>query len=154
MARLFSTKRSFTATLLSSLAILSQLSGTAAQAPDDGKTYIVGTDAKGISRNLANDRYPGLYTGDFGDCLGGQSLINVTSFDAAYYADNMTVLFHMEGTTNIKNEAVMMYISVDAYGEDRFDLIFNPCSANIKRYGTYFLALRATEWRAAQKCGA
>ena len=66
--------------------------------------------------------------------MGGQSLINVTSFDAAYYADNMTVLFHLSGTTNMRDESVMMYISVDAYGEDRFDLIFNPCNANIKRY--------------------
>jgi len=60
-------------------------------------------------------------------------VINVTAFDAAYYADNMTVLFHLTGTTNLKNDSVMMYISVDAYGEDRFDLIFNPCDANIYR---------------------
>lgn len=100
-------------------------------AAQDGKSYLQGTDAQGVTRKLANDRYPALYTGEFGDCLGGQSLINVTGFDAAYYADNMTVLFHLTGSTNLRNESVMMYISVDAYGEDRFDLIFNPCSANI-----------------------
>lgn len=135
MARLSSTPRSWTSTLLSSLALISTLAGMggAAGPPNDGKTYIQGTDKNGITRNLANDRYPALYTGQFGDCLGGQSLINVTSFDAAYYADNMTVLFHLSGTTNIRDESVMMYISVDAYGEDRFDLIFNPCNANIKR---------------------
>lgn len=136
MARLSYTARSWTSTLLSSLVLISTFSGlaSAAGAPDDGKTYIQGTDKDGITRLLANDRYPALYTGQFGDCLGGQSLINVTHFDAAYYADNMTVLFHLSGTTNIKDESVMMYISVDAYGEDRFDLIFNPCNANIKRY--------------------
>jgi meiotic recombination protein REC8 len=69
--------------------------------------YIEGTNAQGVTQLLANDRYPALYTSDFGDCLGGQSLINVTGFDAAYYADNMTVLFHLEGTTNIRNESIM-----------------------------------------------
>lgn len=135
MAPLSSTARSWTSIFLSSLALSSTFSGlvSAAGPPNDGKTYVQGTDKDGITRHLANDRYPALYTGQFGDCLGGQSLINVTSFDAAYYADNMTVLFHMSGTTNIKDESVMMYISVDAYGEDRFDLIFNPCNANIKR---------------------
>ena len=95
MARLFSTTGIIAGTLLSYLVVFSYLIGNsgAQSAPDDGKTYIVGTDVKGVTRNLANDRYPALYTGDFGDCLGGQSLINVTSFDAAYYADNMTVLF-------------------------------------------------------------
>jgi len=34
-------------------------------------------------------------------------LINLTSFDAAYYADNMTVLFNLAGTTNLKNETLM-----------------------------------------------
>jgi hypothetical protein len=53
------------------------------------------------------NRYPALYTGDFGDCMGGQSLINLTSFDAAYYADNMTVIFNLAGTTNLRNESVM-----------------------------------------------
>jgi hypothetical protein len=53
------------------------------------------------------DRTPALYTGDFGDCMGGQSLINVTSFDAAYYADNMTVTFNIAGATNLRNESLM-----------------------------------------------
>lgn len=66
--------------------------------------------------------------------MGGQSLINLTSYDAAYYADNMTVLFNLAGTTNLRNESLMLYISVQAYGEDRFDLIFNPCNANFARY--------------------
>lgn len=55
---------------------------------------------------LADDRRPALYTQNFGDCLGN-SLINVTRFDAAYYKDNMTVLFHLEGNTAVANESVM-----------------------------------------------
>ncbi|KAL9106636.1 MAG: hypothetical protein Q9227_008356 [Pyrenula ochraceoflavens] len=43
----------------------------------------------------------------------------------------MTVLFHIEGNTAVKNESLMMYIGVFAYGESRFDLTFNPCNANI-----------------------
>jgi hypothetical protein len=68
---------------------------------------ISGTNADGVTQTLLVDRYPALYTGDFGDCMGGQSLINLTSFDAAYYADNMTVIFNLAGTTNLRNETVM-----------------------------------------------
>src|SRR5438045_7615666 len=68
---------------------------------------ILGTDANGVSRYLQDDRYPALYTGDFGDCMGGQSLLNVTSFDAAYYADNMTVLFHLSGTHTLRNASII-----------------------------------------------
>ncbi|OLN86130.1 putative membrane protein [Colletotrichum chlorophyti] len=93
--------------------------------------YITGTDKDGNTQELAVNRNPALYTGDFGDCLGGQSLFNVTKFDAAYYADNMTVQFHLDGTTNIKNESLMMHINVEAYGETRFEMSFNPCRANI-----------------------
>lgn len=79
---------------------------------------------------LADNRKPSLYTGNFGDCRGG-STINVTRFDAAYYKDNMTVLFHLEGNTGVLNDNVMMVIGVYAYGENRFELVFNPCNANI-----------------------
>ncbi len=81
---------------------------------------------------LQDERKPALYTGNFGDCLGS-SLINVTRFDAAYYADNMTVLFHLAGNTGLANESLMMYIGVYAYGQSRFDLTFDPCGANINR---------------------
>lgn len=74
---------------------------------DNPPETIVGTNAAGERHSLLVDRYPALYTGDFGDCMGGQSLINLTSFDAAYYADNLTVLFDMAGTTNLKNETVI-----------------------------------------------
>ncbi|KAL9115628.1 MAG: hypothetical protein Q9187_007219 [Circinaria calcarea] len=95
-------------------------------------TYITASDADGNIVYLDNDRQPALYTQNFGDCLG-DSLLNVTRFDAAYYVDNMTVTFHMEGSTALTNESLMMYIGVFAYGESRFDLTFNPCSANIYR---------------------
>lgn len=82
---------------------------------------------------LADNRRPSLYTADFGDCMGG-STINVTRFDASYYKDNMTVLFHLAGETGVKSDVVMLYIGVFAYGENRFDLVFDPCNANIARY--------------------
>ncbi|KHJ35867.1 putative transient receptor potential ion channel [Erysiphe necator] len=105
--------------------------GSLAQAIDSSlPATITGTDATGKTTILYVDRNPALYTGDFGDCMGGQSLINLTSFDAAYYADNMTVLFNMAGTTNLRNESLMIHISVQAYGQDRFNLVFNPCNAN------------------------
>lgn len=58
---------------------------------------------------LKDDRRPSLYTQNFGDCQG-DSLINVTRFDAAYYKDNMTVLFHLEGNSALKNESLMRKI--------------------------------------------
>ena len=76
------------------------------QAQDSGD-FIQGTNAAGVTTTLAVDRFPALYTGDFGDCMGGQSLLNLTSFDAAYYADNMTVLFNMAGTSNLNNESLI-----------------------------------------------
>ncbi|KAI2464759.1 TRP-domain-containing protein [Annulohypoxylon bovei var. microspora] len=93
--------------------------------------YISGTSLDGVTAKLALDRTPALYTGDFGDCLGGQSLLNVTKFDAALYYDNSTILFHLDGTTNIRNESIMLYISVEAYGESRFSMTVNPCNVNI-----------------------
>ncbi|KAJ0386972.1 hypothetical protein COL922a_003286 [Colletotrichum nupharicola] len=86
--------------------------------------YITGQDKDGNTAELATNRRPALFTGDFGDCLGGQSLFNVTKFDAAYYADNMTVQFHLDGTTSIRNESLMN-------GETRFEMNFNPCMTNI-----------------------
>jgi hypothetical protein len=93
--------------------------------------YVVGT-ISGKQYRVRDDRRPALYTADYGDCLG-ESLINVTRFDAAYYKDNMTVLFHLEGQSALANESNMMSIGVYAYGESRFELTFNPCSANIDR---------------------
>ena len=74
---------------------------------DDNKVYIKGTDIDGVTRDLDVSRYPALYTGDFDDCLSGGSLFNVTKFDAAYYADNSTVLFHLDGSSNIRKESLI-----------------------------------------------
>ncbi|KAI9682518.1 MAG: hypothetical protein M1829_000311 [Trizodia sp. TS-e1964] len=98
--------------------------------PSSQTKYVQGVDALGNAVQLDDSRPPALYTNKFGDCLGS-SLINVTRFDAAYYKDNMTVLFHLEGSTGIHNESLMMYIGVFAYGVSRFDITFNPCDANI-----------------------
>jgi len=68
--------------------------------------WIEATDASGHVVYLDDARKPALYTQNFGDCLGS-SLINVTRFDAAYYQDNMTVLFHLEGNTAVANESLM-----------------------------------------------
>ena len=69
--------------------------------------YVYGTDAAGTTRQLPVDRTPALFTRDFGDCLGDESLFNITKFDAAYYADNLTIVFHLDGTTNLKSENLM-----------------------------------------------
>lgn len=68
--------------------------------------YINGTSIDGVRRELDVSRFPALYTGDFADCLDGGSLFNVTKFDAGYYKDNSTVLFHLDGSTNIQEESV------------------------------------------------
>jgi meiotic recombination protein REC8 len=124
---------SWSTALISSLAILNTISPAMAADP----VYVKGTNSKGQSIKLLDSRTPALFTGDFGDCMGGQSLINVTTFDAAYYKDNMTVLFHLGGNTNLQNESIMIHIGVQAYGEDRFDFTFNPCNANFARYGNH-----------------
>ncbi|KAF2873195.1 hypothetical protein BDV95DRAFT_490291 [Massariosphaeria phaeospora] len=108
------------------LVVLSCLSPALAAAPRYVTAEVDGKDVR-----VRDDRKPALYTANFGDCMGSSS-INVTRFDAAYYKDNMTILFHLGGETALRNEAIMMYIGVYAYGESRFDLTFNPCSANIR----------------------
>jgi hypothetical protein len=97
----------------------------------EAPVYVKGT-IDGKEYRVRDDRQPALYTADYGDCLG-ESLINVTRFDAAYYRDNMTVLFHLEGNSALTSESIMMSIGVYAYGERRFELTFDPCSANIER---------------------
>jgi hypothetical protein len=66
-----------------------------------------GVGLDGVTRQLEDSRRPALYTGDFGDCLGGQSLLNVTGFDTALYYDNSTLSFRLDGTTNLQSESVM-----------------------------------------------
>ena len=73
---------------------------------DDAAKYVQAADADGERIWVRDDRRPSLYTQDFGDCMGS-SLINVSRFDAAWYKDNMTVLFHLEGGTNVANDSLM-----------------------------------------------
>ncbi len=75
-------------------------------------TWISSTDAQGNRIYLEGNRRPALYTQDFGDCQG-DSLINVTRFDAAYYRDNMTILFHLAGNTALTNESLMRKLEID-----------------------------------------
>lgn len=111
------------------LAFLSLFHLALAQTEIDGVTYVTAT-VDGENVLVRDTRQPSLYTQDFGDCMGDSS-INVTRFDAAFYKDNMTVLFHLTGDTSIVSEGLMMYIAVYAYGDSQFELIFNPCNANI-----------------------
>jgi hypothetical protein len=71
----------------------------------NGHLMIPYTDDDG-TQWFMDDRRPALYTQTFGDCQG-DSLLNVSRFDAAYYKDNMTVLFHLEGSSALANESVI-----------------------------------------------
>ena len=128
--------RSLNTALLALLAFFLQVhfafaaSDTTSSSNAQATRWVTTTNEDGQTVYLEDSRRPALYTGNFGDCLGS-SLVNVTRFDAAYYKDNMTVLFHLAGNTALANESLMMYIGVYAYGESRFDLTFNPCNANI-----------------------
>lgn len=93
--------------------------------------YISYTNSDGETVYLDPNREPSLYTRDYGDCQG-DSVITVTRWEAAYYKDNMTISFHIEGHTAVANESVMLYIGVYAYGENRFNMTFDPCFANIR----------------------
>lgn len=137
--------RSGSAILLAAITFFINLNTCSASTSTRWVTY---TESDGTTVYLDDNRRPSLYTGNFGDCLGS-STVNVTRFDAAYYKDNMTVLFHLTGNTAVAHENLMsmlpqiyplwrcsdesnlVYIGVYAYGESRFDLTFNPCNANI-----------------------
>lgn len=108
--------------------------------------FITGTSITGVTQQLAVDRTPALYTGDFGDCLDGQSLLDITKFDAAYYTDNSTVLFHLDGKSSIMNESLVMHISMDAYGENRFQMTFDPCFVNIDSLCPLNSSVPVTGW--------
>ncbi|KAH6630162.1 hypothetical protein B0J18DRAFT_91678 [Chaetomium sp. MPI-SDFR-AT-0129] len=84
--------------------------------------FAVGGEASGIR--------PPLYTGDFGDCLP-ESSFTVAHFDAAYDAGNKTVVFHLNGTSSIEHKRVILRLSIDGYGINRFDMTFDPCGLHI-----------------------
>ena len=81
--------------LLFLLSFLSLLQPTLAAMKN--ATYVMANGPGGEVIYLLDDRKPALYTQDFGSCLS-DSLLSVTRFDAAYYQDNMTVSFHLEGS--------------------------------------------------------
>ena len=81
----------------------------------DSSKYVKATTEEGETVYLLDERKPALYTQNFGDCLG-DSLINVTRFDAAYYKDNMTVSFHLEGNTAVANESLMRGLMLQIRG--------------------------------------
>lgn len=87
------------------LAILILLQCTLSTAEDSVRTFTT-QDKYGRPIQLLDDRRPALYTKDFGDCQG-DSLLNITRFDAGFYKDNMTVAFHFEGDSSIKQASVM-----------------------------------------------
>ncbi|KAH6956483.1 hypothetical protein DER45DRAFT_614441 [Fusarium avenaceum] len=96
------------------------------------KVFIEGTGDDGVFHDrLDVSRTPSLYTGDFDDCLNDGSLFNVTGFDTAYYSDNLTVSFHLYGSSNIRQENVMMHLVIEVYGEERFNKTYDPCAANV-----------------------
>lgn len=51
--------------------------------------------------------HPSLYTGNYGDCLGGESLFNITKYDVAYFRGDTAVLFHLNGATSVRQEDVI-----------------------------------------------
>lgn len=108
--------------------------------------YIYGTSTTGVTKQLAVDRTPALYTQDFGDCLGDDSLFDITRFDAAYFTDNSTVLFHLDGRSFITNESLLIHISMEAYGQNRFQMTFDPCHVNIYSLCPPNSSLPITAW--------
>ncbi|KAH9874943.1 hypothetical protein J1614_004431 [Plenodomus biglobosus] len=77
-----------------------------ASAATDETHYIVAT-FDGQRVRVKDNRQPALCTADYGDCLG-ESTFNVTRFDAAYYKDNMTIIFHLADETGLQEEAIVM----------------------------------------------
>ncbi|KAI9163499.1 membrane protein [Paramyrothecium foliicola] len=113
--------------LWNALAVLIFVCTAAAREP----VLINGTSLSGVERELDVSRLPALWTGHFADCMNDESLFNVTKFDTAYYSDNSTVLFHLDGSTNIQRDSIIMHLSVDIYGVNRFNKTYDPCEDQI-----------------------
>lgn len=99
------------ASCISLLAIVLALLTITPPAMGENISYVTTTDASGKTVYLPENRQPALYTRDFGDCLGG-SLLNIERFDAGYYSDNMTVTFHLQGTTELQNASLISKLYV------------------------------------------
>ncbi|PKS09354.1 hypothetical protein jhhlp_003968 [Lomentospora prolificans] len=120
---------------------------------------VPGVDNNGERIYLESHRTPALYTGDFGDCGGGgDDVFSITKFDAGLYTDNFTVLFNMHGSTTLRKENVMCtYIysshlrkranrSQYTYGEQRFEMIFDPCLTQVYSMCPVDVATPITAW--------
>ncbi len=103
------------------LASILSICNSASAASSSDTQYVEYTNDDGQTLYLANDRRPALYTQNFGDCQG-DSIINVTRFDAAYYKDNMTVLFHLEGNSALTNESLMRTLFLPSHREQKLIL--------------------------------
>ena len=101
--RSFNPTISYTSIWLLLIQAISLLQPTLAQ---QNETYVAANGPGGETIYLLDDRKPALYTQNFGDCLG-DSLLNVTRYNAAYYADNMTVTFTLEGSVAVSGLSLL-----------------------------------------------
>ncbi|KAL1960499.1 hypothetical protein VTO42DRAFT_7798 [Malbranchea cinnamomea] len=92
--------------------------------------YVKIWDDDGDIRLVPDGRKPSLYTESFNGCMENSSII-LSQFSAAFYRDNRTVLFNFEGQSLVPNDTLMVYIGVAAYGEPRYELIFDPCETSV-----------------------
>lgn len=97
----------------------------------DDSHLIKGYDFNGAIQTLDIAPRPSLFSGNFADCLKGGSLFNFSTFDVAYYADNRTIFFRLEGASNIRKESLALHLSIEAYGETRFNMTYDPCKAHM-----------------------
>lgn len=67
-----------------------------AYSPNEGNT----------AEQVADSRQPTLYTKDFGSCIRYPQ-VELTRFHAAYYKDNMTLVFHIQGQTKLQNQGAI-----------------------------------------------
>ncbi|KAK3298214.1 uncharacterized protein B0H64DRAFT_353677 [Chaetomium fimeti] len=88
---------------------------------------LLGTPSQ--ARKVTRSMPPPLYTGDFGDCLAGESLVALTRFDVAYDAGNKTLAFHLDGTSNVQNEFVMLHLSIDGC---KAELHYHPIPSRLQ----------------------
>ena len=101
--RSFNRKVPYTPIFVLLLQIIGLLQPTLAQ---QNETYVAANGPGGETIYLPDNRKPALYTQNFGDCLG-DSLLNVTRYNAAYYADNMTVTFTLEGSVAVSGLSLL-----------------------------------------------
>ncbi|PQK14972.1 hypothetical protein BB8028_0005g04900 [Beauveria bassiana] len=122
--------RSLTSVLLLVACFFALLTSVAAA--DDSKV-IKGYDFNGVIQKLDIAPRPSLYSGGFADCLRGGSLFNFSTFDVAYYSDTdeHTVFFYLNGASNIRKESLALHLSIQAYGETRFNMTYDPCKAHM-----------------------